>query len=639
MKLNKLTSAVSISLAALVLTACGNDNNTPNTSSQNIVNESVDKASLDKTLESIQAQIKGIQTKLDQGRKEVDKAEADKADKAEAEQAQENIPAKNNPVAEIAAVNSTIKSFDVTKKPSVGGLNYIRSEGSSFDTANNPVQSGSNIVAYSDTLQDKTLSNFVAASQTFTGADGKKRIYKNVLGATESQPNLKNNLIYGDYGAGSAGTTIQDVNGDVTDANGDVITNGNVTIAQDYLVGGSVDTLYTRLKEVIKEVDKRTGLIPDDDFRVYFNDDHKEFIANLVDDQENQKDELIKEAEWVYIQPLEDQVLYLAGVDARLYTAADDSKPLVDYLSFATGNSDLSNSGLIITQVREGEEANYAKPEGLVVTKQDHKEAKDGLINNQSTRVFGRAFDSNDLLKDKDNVRRPNAYQASFDPTDDSLVALTPIKLNNVQYGRLTSTLDAIKQPKDSASINKQYVARDFSTRDVNNSVDHYFYRGVDATSIADMAKVKATGVDINYQGHALVYGRDTVSGASNAVGGAPTFGNFVQATYKTATGDVNGSIYNFSVPTDAETKADITKNDLITFKGTVKGNTVEGSATRLADSNPGSFIGSFYGKNANELGGAINSVDQNTAYGNTKWGAVFGAKTDIVAENDQTAE
>src|SRR5699024_4710474 len=136
-----------------------------------------------------------------------------------------------------------------------------------------------------------------------------------------------------------------------------------------------------------------------------------------------------------------------------------------------------------------------------------------------------------------------------------------------------------------------------------------------------------------------LMYGIDNsfdgtnVSGESNSVGvagNATAVGNFVQATYNAGERNVKGSVYNVWDKGAANKDGNFTKVDLVEFEGNVIGNSVKGNANltygNVQDSK-GSFKGSFFGKNAEELGGAFNSIDSETSYGNSKWGGVFGAQ------------
>ena len=62
-------------------------------------------------------------------------------------------------------------------------------------------------------------------------------------------------------------------------------------------------------------------------------------------------------------------------------------------------------------------------------------------------------------------------------------------------------------------------------------------------------------------------------------------------------------------------------------FNGKVFGNTAKGESQLAYGPNKdkGTFKGTFFGKNADELGGSVNSV--NSEYGKAAWGGVFGAE------------
>ena len=216
------------------------------------------------------------------------------------------------------------------------------------------------------------------------------------------------------------------------------------------------------------------------------------------------------------------------------------------------------------------------------------------------------------------------------------------LKLNNVQYGRVTGALDNLTQAQISG---QSYVVADFANKDFNSTksgntsenTDVYFYRGVGETTLAQMSALNNTGI-YQYAGHALMYGIDNTyngvssgNGQSNSVAygsDGEAIGNFVQATYNSGTQTVEGSIYN--VWNTNETDGSLFSVDLVTFDGDVVGNSVNGDSQltygNVQDSK-GSFKGSFFGNKAQELGGALNSVDSSTGYGNSKWGGVFGAQ------------
>ena len=209
------------------------------------------------------------------------------------------------------------------------------------------------------------------------------------------------------------------------------------------------------------------------------------------------------------------------------------------------------------------------------------------------------------------------------------------LKLNNVQYGRVTGALDNLKaeQVKD-----QNYVSADFADKNFagnTTQTDVYFYRGVGETTLAQMAAVQNKGGVFQYAGHALMYGIDNSyngdqdTGGSNSVAFGNTgvgIGNFVQAQYDAGNGTVAGSVYNIWDKGAEDGSA--TQVDLVKFNGDVLGNSiVNGTADRtyITGNDKAAFKGSFFGNTAQELGGSFNSIT--TGYDKSQWGGVFGAQ------------
>ena len=107
--------------------------------------------------------------------------------------------------------------------------------------------------------------------------------------------------------------------------------------------------------------------------------------------------------------------------------------------------------------------------------------------------------------------------------------------------------------------------------------------------------------------------------------------GNFVQAEVNFGTKKVSGEVYNAWLLD--QNKAAITKDLLVHFTGDIMGNTVIGSADRtyIKGNDKADFRASFFGEQAEEMGGAFNSVTREQKYGSAyedgDWGGVFGAK------------
>lgn len=272
------------------------------------------------------------------------------------------------------------------------------------------------------------------------------------------------------------------------------------------------------------------------------------------------------------------------------------------------------------------------------------------VANTFETRIFGKNFKGYDAGAEGFQIN-DNTYEARFN-SKGGLTNLAPKKLQHVQYGRLTNNIDVLanKTEKD----DKVVVYRQFQQHGAPNSVDTYFYRGTNKTTLEQMEAVKAKGGVITYNGHALTYGIGPKVGTEKIALGLPTayglktgestIGNFVQAKYDIAKSRVDGTVYNFlnsSVKNnpDEVKKADFIKQDLVSFGGDVYGNTVTGTATKLGLGEQGTFTGSFFGKDANELGGSISSIERSKGYAQPKWGAVFGATKGSTVDNFNVIE
>ena len=210
-----------------------------------------------------------------------------------------------------------------------------------------------------------------------------------------------------------------------------------------------------------------------------------------------------------------------------------------------------------------------------------------------------------------------------------------PTTLKYVQYGRVTTNLDLDEGEK---GYPDGFVRNPYGKKGDDNTVDDYFYRGTDATTIEQMAALpsdqKAT-----YNGHALMYGIDNdYHGGSNrnlpnAFAGATTglgLGNFVEARVDFGQKRVLGEVYNEWLLDPA--KSTTTRDNLVRFQGNIIGNTVVGTADRnyIAGDDGATFKASFFGEKAEEMGGSFNSVKDadkyGPAYGQNDWGGVFGA-------------
>jgi len=227
-------------------------------------------------------------------------------------------------------------------------------------------------------------------------------------------------------------------------------------------------------------------------------------------------------------------------------------------------------------------------------------------------------------------------------------IGAEPMTLHKVQYGRVTTNLDLAA---GEGPLGEGFLRAPFAKKNTNDSVDNYFFRGVDATTIEEMAALPKEG-SATYNGHALMYGlnndfhgitgdvhRNTKKDLPNAFDGGGRakenaslgFGNFVEANVDFATRKVKGDVYNaWLVDT---TKPNVVHDKLVAFEGDIIGNTVIGTADRAyaPGNDKADFRAAFFGSQAEEMGGSFNSVAHEDKYGSAyetgDWGGVFGAK------------
>ena len=210
-----------------------------------------------------------------------------------------------------------------------------------------------------------------------------------------------------------------------------------------------------------------------------------------------------------------------------------------------------------------------------------------------------------------------------------------PMTLKNVQYGRVTTQLDLDAGEK---GYTDNFIRNPYAKKGDEDSVDNYFYRGTNATTIEQMAALPSDQKAV-YKGHALMYGIDNNYHASggrnlpNAFAGTTDglgLGNFVEARVDFGKKRVLGEVYNEWLLDPS--KANTTRDKLVRFQGNISGNTVIGTADRtyIEGDDCATFKASFFGEKAEEMGGSFNSVKDSQkygdAYGQNDWGGVFGA-------------
>jgi len=277
----------------------------------------------------------------------------------------------------------------------------------------------------------------------------------------------------------------------------------------------------------------------------------------------------------------------------------------------------------------------------LAYADQDERKVQDMGMNSY---LGARSF----VAKVKDKLDTPTAqgYWANLDsqPVEYSIGA-EPITLKKVQYGRVTSQLDL---SSGEGPFGDGFLRAPFAKKGTQDSVDNYFFRGIDATSVADMPKEGSA----TYKGHALMYGINNdfhgITGDVSVKGGTRSLpnafagvqqrgnaeiglGNFVEANVDFATRKVKGDVYNAWL-VDVK-KANVVHDKLVAFEGDITGNTVLGKADRtyIPGNDEADFRAAFFGKEADEMGGSFNSVKPDDKYGSAyeygDWGGAFGAK------------
>ena len=219
------------------------------------------------------------------------------------------------------------------------------------------------------------------------------------------------------------------------------------------------------------------------------------------------------------------------------------------------------------------------------------------------------------------------------------------MKLNNVQYGRVTTNIDKLENIATIGRDGTLYYQSEIVAKDASGkNVDTYFYRGTGETSVPNMKaffenKANIDKGTVSYAGHAVMYGIDNTfhgnqgNPDTNAPGATDQpiagGGNFVQANVDINKREVNGTIFNVwgVSPNGTGTPTKYVKDNLVSFGGKINGNTAKGeSQLAYGSQDKGAFKGSFFGPNAEEFGGSVNSIDDGL-YGKAAWGGVFGTQ------------
>ncbi len=235
-------------------------------------------------------------------------------------------------------------------------------------------------------------------------------------------------------------------------------------------------------------------------------------------------------------------------------------------------------------------------------------------------------------------------------------------KLSYVQYGRVTSQLDAVQIEDLQAGKNIVTLGTkigSYGGYGDQGTEDHYFYRGVNstpysATLASDLAThygnkatvngtttVTPAGV-LDYRGHAVTYNLDRNLAIGDKVPNAIGYtqhlvsGTHVNAKIDLATSAVNGRLYNVWAYSNGQNGGNVTDN-LANFSGTLANNgSIVGTSNKLNSdgsvASSGNLIASLFGPKGEELGGTIASTDTYT-----NWGASFGAAVQNVGSSTTT--
>ena len=286
-----------------------------------------------------------------------------------------------------------------------------------------------------------------------------------------------------------------------------------------------------------------------------------------------------------------------------------------------------------------GQELNYNKETGKW---EDH--------HNTTTRIFGRYHLAYANLDKKtvnpvglNSYTGAKSFIAEYESDNSGKVGkatqyslgAVPNTLNYVQYGRVSTNLDL---DAGEGGYSDHFMRNPYLHKNDEQGVDNYFYRGTNATTIAQMEALPSNQTAV-YNGHALMYGIDNdfhgganrnlpnaFAGGSNGLG----LGNFVQANVNFGQKRVTGNVYNEWLTDPAKNVT--VKDNLVRFQGKIEGNTVVGTADRtyIGGDDNATFKASFFGEKAEEMGGSFNSVTDSDkygpAYGTNDWGGVFGA-------------
>ena len=322
-------------------------------------------------------------------------------------------------------------------------------------------------------------------------------------------------------------------------------------------------------------------------------------------------------------------------------TTKDTSRSRVDGESAtktaSMGENDVDGKAFVYEEGR----LNYTRTEGKNVADTDHAARTNAALEKSVAEVYGhRTF-----VKGESETANPangelNLANAPFTAKDANGKYNAGSKLDYVQYGRVTSKLNAVQEAdlKDGKDV-AQYGTKvaSYGLYGEKGTEDNYFYRGVNntpysATLASDLKNIyfapEAAAGKLHYQGHAVTYNLDKDykidAGLPNALGAEYKLisGTHVAADIDLASKNVTGNLYNVWEETNTQQQVKEHNVELANFAGTLANNgSISGSATKH-DGAQGVLKASLYGAQAQELGGVISSNDTTN-----NWGASFGAK------------
>lgn len=526
---------------------------------------------------------------------------------------------------------------DLDKQTTVGGQQYKRGATADFDRVlnSNPANNGNETVLNSKTLQNEKLDNILVGRET-------------VERKGQTDPDVALRLA-----------------GEATNSKTDYAPSETFTLQQHNTTAGTINRNEPEFNNAVGNTQiyyaadgSNTGLTYDYD-------------STVAAGAAGNTDVTTNDTGYPILDSSGNPVLDIAGTDPTkpLYVAVNP-KPFV-----RTGNNIAVDNDLVTLAANPTYTAasQDAQRRGLVAIDGNGtggyqvlgQEDKTGNSSNfvvdgsdRTTKIFG------NKSQDTTNAAPANSYRftEAFVTTEDgnneykNITAanyasgnfLQKMKLNHVQYGRVTSNIDKLGARATigrDGNIYYQSEIADAGNRNPNGTpgeVDTYFYRGTGETKLDEMTAFfdnqdNIAAGKVSYAGHAVMYGIDNSyhgnQGApdTNAPGNAEVanqgLGNLVQATVDIGDRKIDGSIFNVWQVTKADGKDVYRKDNLVTFEGGINGNTATGeSQLAYGSKDKGAFKGSFFGNNAQEFGGSVNSIDEG-GYGKAAWGGVFGTQ------------